>query len=396
MIAYVSGSLGLSTAFWRLGFWLASMVIGYTLAGYPALLWLLAHSSKRKDHAPDDACSMTLIICAHNEAASLEAKLEATLALRYAPERLQIIVASDGSSDATNAITQSFSSRGVELLHIARQMGKTHAQNAAVLIARGEILVFSDATTRYHPDALRFLAGNFADEEVGAVSGQYFYEDSTRTSPNAAGAAAYASYDNSLRNAQSQLGSICGCCGCIYALRRTLYTALEDHLISDLVQPLHIIRQGYRVTFEPRALAWETSSASSKIEFRMRVRVVARAVTGLLSVGRLLLPWHGIWIAMQLWSHKVLRWILPISLLVLFDCSIALRQDSKFYQAVLALQLALYGLALLTLVFPVHRMSRLLGVPLYFCTVNAAAIAGLLQYVRGKRHVVWSPERGTS
>lgn len=372
------------------------MLIGYTLAGYPALLWFLAHFRKRKVATPDDGFSITLIICAHNEAASLEAKLQASLALHYAPQRLQIVVASDGSSDATDAIAQSFSSRGVELLRIPCQMGKTHAQNAAVLLARGEILVFSDATTRYHPDALRFLAGNFVNQEIGAVSGQYFYEDSESISPNASGAAAYASYDNSLRNLQSQLGSICGCCGCIYAVRRTLYTPLEDHLISDLVQPLHILRQGYRVTFEPRALACELSSASSKIEFRMRVRVVARAVTGILSVRQLLLPWHGLWMAMQIWSHKVFRWFLPLLFLILFGCSVSLRHYATFYQAVLALQLVLYGLALLTLVLPVHRLFRFLGVPLYFCTVNAAAFAGLLQYIRGKRHVVWSPERGTT
>ncbi|MHB1698765.1 MAG: glycosyltransferase family 2 protein [Acidobacteriaceae bacterium] len=373
-------------------FWLCIALIAYTYVGYPLLLRVLAALIRRPLPEPSEEPTLTLLICAHNEAASIREKILDTLALHYPPGQLQILVASDGSTDETDEIVSSFAGQGVRLVRIPQQAGKTHAQNIAVQQASGDVIVFSDATTRYHPDALRYLAGHYEDPHIGAVSGSYLYLDPSHTSATGVGAKAYASYDNTIRNLQSRVWSISGCCGCIYSVRRALYTPLADDIISDLVQPLHILHQGYRVAFEPRAIASESSTASPRREFSMRVRVMARAVAGLLSVPDLLLPWNSPWIALQLWSHKLLRWMVPLFLAGLFFSSACLLQ-SPFYGAVFLLQALFYATAILTWLFPLHRHWRPLGLPLYFCTVNLAIVGGLIQLMRGHRYTIWSPER---
>ncbi len=373
-------------------FWLCVAMIVYTYVGYPILLRILASFIRRSLPEPSEEPAITLLICAHNEAGSIGEKLRDSLALRYPSDKLQILVASDGSTDETDEIVSSFADQGVSLVRILRQSGKTHAQNVAVHQSRGEIIVFSDATTRYHPDALRYLAGQYEDKQVGAVSGSYVYVDASRNSPTGAGAQAYASYDNTIRRLQSQVWSISGCCGCIYSVRRALYTPLADDIISDLVQPLHILRQGYRVSFEPRALAWESSTVSPRREFSMRVRVVSRALAGLLSVPQLLLPWRSPWTAFQLWSHKLLRWIVPLFLVGMFSSS-AFLLHSPFYRAAFLAQALFYSVAFLTWLVPFHRGWRTLSLPLYFCTVNLAIVGGLIQLLRGNRYTIWNPER---
>lgn len=374
-------------------FWSSLALVFYTYAGYPLILRVLAIFIRRRIPQSNAEPSLTLLICAHNEGASIEAKLESSLALNYPKNKIQILVASDGSTDTTDDIVRNFMDRGIKLIRIENQAGKTHAQNIAVQYATGEIIVFSDATTIYHPDALRFLAANFADPKIGAASGCYAYNDPTSVSPNKSGARAYSTYDNAVRNLQSRVWSISGCCGCIYAVRRCLYTPLEAHIISDLVQPLHVLKQGYRVVLEPRALAWEAATSSAAREFSMRVRVVSRALTGLASVDGIMSPWPHLWLALQLWSHKLLRWAVPLLLLVLLLSS-SLLLERPFYGIVFAVQMAFYATALLTALAPIlSRRWRILNLPLYFCTVNAAAVGGFVQFLRGRRYTIWLPQR---
>lgn len=377
-------------------FWVAFALVVYAYAGYPVLLWLLALVRRRtsQTRAVVDL-DLTLLICAHNEAQHIGAKLEECLALNYPKDRLQILVASDGSTDGTDEIVQQFAPRGVELVRIPRQHGKTHAQNVAAKCARGRVIVFSDATARYNADALQYLAGRFSDARVGAVSGAYVYHDPSQLSPTDLGARAYAGYDNRLRDLQGRVSTITGCCGCIYAVRRDLYTELDPRIISDLVQPLHVLRQGYRVAFEPRAVAWETATASVHREFSMRVRVVARAIAGLATVSCLLVPWRHPWVSLQLWSHKLLRWSVPLLMVAMFSASLWLAR-SPLYRMLFVAQVVFYVDALLALMIPLRGVWKPLTLPLYFCTINTAAVAGMLQYLRGNRYTVWQPDRETA
>jgi cellulose synthase/poly-beta-1,6-N-acetylglucosamine synthase-like glycosyltransferase len=373
-------------------FWLSAGLIGYIYLGYPMLLWLISLFIRASEPAPSKEFSITLMITAHNEESSIEEKLRNTLALNYPRERLQILVVSDGSSDATDSIVKQFVADGVELIRIPKQLGKTHAQNIGVQSARGDLIVFSDATTHYVQDALSLIAGNYTDPRIGAVSGRYLYIDSTRSSSMGSGAQAYAGYDNTVRHLQSKIWSITGCCGCIYSVRRSIYTSLSANIISDLVQPLHVLKQGFRVVFEPRAIASESSTSSPAKEFSMRARVITRALRGFLSVSELLLPWRFPWIAFQIWSHKLLRFSIPLFLLGMFSSSAALL-NIPMYRAVFGLQILFYAFALLASAFPLHHKWRPLGVPLYFCTINAAAVAAVFQLIRGQQYTVWSPER---
>jgi len=367
--------------------------IGYAYFAYPLLMTLISALVPRRRSVPVDDLGLTLIIAAHNEEAGIREKLEATLRLDYPHENIQILVASDGSTDRTNQIVREFQDRGVELLEVHDRMGKTNAQNKAVLQARHPILVFSDATTRYDANALQYLAGAYHDPRVGAVSGRYDYFDPTAGSPAGTGSAKFWNLENSIKRAQSRIHTLSGCCGCIYSVRRDLYTPLAPHTISDLVQPLHVLLQGYRVAFEEGAHAWEESTRTASDEFRMRVRVATRGMMGLLSVPQLLLPWKFPWIAFQLWSHKISRWSIPLFLACLF-IGTALMASNQAFLLLLSMQILFYGWALASLVIPALRHSRLLSLPLYFCTINTAFLLGIINAVRGRHFNVWQPVRG--
>jgi glycosyltransferase involved in cell wall biosynthesis len=379
---------------WMLLFWICAALVTYAYVGYPALLWIVTRFKKAEPLPPSTAPSLTLLIAAHNEAVQIGRKLAESLALNYPKKKLQILVTSDGSTDETVAIVQSFACQGVELVIVPQQAGKTNAQNIAMRHAKGEIVVFSDATTEYHPDALRYLASAFADTSVGAVSGRYAYFD-IKSSSVGEGSKAYAGYDNWLREMQSKTGSLTGCCGCIYAIRRKLYTPLAPDIISDFVEPLHVLLQGAKVKFEPRALAREDVGHKADKEFAMRVRVIARAWKGLASVRGILAPWKHPWISLQLISHKLLRYAVPLLLIGILLSSWALR-DILAYRLVLMMELGFYGAALLAILFPALQKLRAFSLPMYFCVMNAAAFWGSVRFLCGKNYVTWKPQRESS
>ena len=373
-------------------FWASLIVLSYVYVGYPLLLALVSQLFIRKRPEADYLPFLSILIAAYNEEVDILDKIERTQALDYPLDKTEILVLSDGSTDRTDEIVKSVSSPGVRLIRLTERKGKTNAQNEGVKYARGEVLIFSDATTIYHPQALRYLASNYRDLRVGAVSGRYQYFDPESKSPTGLGSIAFWNYENFIKTMQSRIRTVSGCCGCIYSVRRILYTPLDPEVISDLVQPLHVIRKGYRVVFEDRALAYEKTTQSTSDEFWMRVRVVTRGIRGLLSISALMTPWKFGWVSFQLWSHKVLRWFVPFFLLLLLGSSIPLWQY-PLYRWFLLLQGSFYFVALISLFVPIHRIWKPLGVPLYFCTLNVAAFLSVVEVLRGKKYVVWETVR---
>ncbi len=373
-------------------FLLSLAALLYVYIGYPLLLVLISRFVRRR--LPEQNCApfLSILIAAYNEEAGIHKKLEQTLSLEYPPEKMEVIVLSDGSTDRTDEIVQSFNDPRIRLLHITGRMGKTNAQNEGVKHARGDVLVFSDATTIYHAEALRHLASNYMDGRVGAVSGRYQYFDPEGESPTGLGTVAFWNYENYIKMMQSRIRTISGCCGCIYSVRHEAYTALAPDVISDLVQPLHVIGQGYRVIFEDRALAYEETTQSTSEEFSMRVRVITRGIHGLLSVPSLLMPWKHGWVSFQLWSHKILRWLVPFFLLALL-CSNLFLLQLPFFRLFFLVQVGFYLISMLSLFVPVQRVWKPLGIPLYFCTLNAAAFCSVLEVLRGKKYVIWETVR---
>lgn len=373
-------------------FWLSLGVLLHVYAGYPLLLAVISLFTKRPKASLGYFPKISVLIAAYNEEAGIQRKIESTLALDYPLDKLEIIVLSDCSTDRTDDLVRGFADPRVRLLRAPTRKGKTNVQNLGAEAAQGEVLVFSDATTIYHPLALQYLACNYADPKVGAVSGRYQYFDPQGKSPTGLGMIAFWNYENYVKTMQSHIRTISGCCGCIYSVRRLAYTPLPPEIISDLVQPLWTIQKGYRVVFEDRALAYEETTKSSAEEFSMRVRVVTRGIRGILSVPALLNPLKYGWVSFQLLSHKVLRWLIPFFLLLLLISSVVL-WDQPVFHVVFLLQVLFYGFVLLTLFIPLHRIWKPLGIPLYFCMLNLAALCSILEVVRGRKYIVWETVR---
>lgn len=366
--------------------------MGYAYIGYPLALFVIAAFFKVRKADLGYTPSISVLITAYNEDAGIRRKLEQTIALDYPPEKLEIVVVSDGSTDRTDQIVESFPDSRVRLVRVTDRKGKTNAQNIGVSQCSGEVVVFSDATTIYHSESLRYLAANYVDPKAGAVSGRYQYFDRSGVSSTGVGSIAFWSYENLIKYFQSKIYSLTGCSGCIYSVRRSLYTPLPAEALSDVVEPLTVLRQGYRVYFEERALAYEETTRGHSEEFRMRVRVVSRGIAAILSMRELLKVWRYGWISFQLISHKILRWLVPVYLMGIFFSS-AVLYEFPVFRYLFFLQLAFYGFAAITLIAPLHRRWSALGIPLYFCTVSLAALFSIVNSIRHRKYVTWETVR---
>jgi cellulose synthase/poly-beta-1,6-N-acetylglucosamine synthase-like glycosyltransferase len=370
----------------------AAALLFYVYIGYPLLLAMLGLFFRRPRTKTGYTPSISVLIAAYNEEAAIRRKIEQTLSLEYPADKLEILVVSDGSTDRTDEIVESVPDPRVRLLRMKARGGKTNGQNEGVKHCRGEIIVFSDATAIYHTKALLYLASHYSDPNVGAVSGRYKYFDPEDSSSTGLGSVAFWNYENMIKLLQSRIGTLTGCSGCIYSVRRSNYVPLWPDACSDLVQPLCIVRNGYRVAFEDRALAYEETTKNASQEFRMRVRVATRGMRGLLSVPHLLQPWRNGWTSFQLFSHKLLRWMVPVFLILLFAGSAA-NLDVTLFRLLFAAQVLFYGVCLFNLLIPLHRRWKLLGIPLFFCTLNAAALVSILEVLRGHKFTTWDPIR---
>jgi len=368
-------------------------LIAYASVGYPALIFLLSRLRERPVRKADILPSVSVIIAAYNEEADIGRKIEETLALEYPREKLEVIVASDCSTDRTDEIVQTYAGHGVILHRQRERLGKTMAQNSAAEVSSGEVLVFTDATTGYRPDALRKIVRCFADAEVGCVSSQLVYVDRNETAVGR-GCRSYFSYEHFLREAESRLGSMIGVTGCLYAVRRSAYTPLEHDMCSDFVIASEIHKKGLRTVEEPEAISIEDTNRKSRDEFRMRVRIMEQTMSALsryrevLSIRR-----HGVF-AFQMFSHKVLRYSVSVFLLVALISNLMIVNRSGFYQVAIALQMALYGSALAGRVLAhFNARSGALALPYYFVLANLAIIVAFAKHIRGENYVVWEPLR---
>ena len=353
---------------------------------------LLGAIGNRQVDRQDVTPTVTFLITAYNEQRDIAGKLEQTLALDYPQDKLDILVASDGSTDRTDEIVRQFEDRGVRLLRVEGRVGKTATQNEAVKHATGEIVVFSDATTRYESDAVLRLVRNYADPRVGAVSGRYEYHDPSDASTGP-GTILFWKYENLVKSMQTRVHTITGCCGCIYSVRRGLYVPLPTDIISDLVQPLKIVEQGYRIVFEKEAIAYEETTEGAVEEFSMRVRVITRGMHGLIHMKSLLNPLRYPLISFQLFGHKVARWLVPLFGIGMLVCSSFLLDQMLYRIAFIGMVLVLVMAAVGALADMAGKCPRLLRLPLYFIVVNFASVAAMWQVFVGVKAATWETVR---
>lgn len=364
----------------NLVFWLLLVLSIYVYLGYPILLSLLSALVAKKVNKGAIAPHISLIIAAHNEEKDIAKKLEDSLGLDYPRDKYEIIVVSDGSVDKTNEIVVSFQDKGVKLLALSERKGKTSAQNEAVKTAQGDILIFSDATTVFQQDTIKQMVNNFADNTVGGVGAELVYVNKNKTAVGE-GTGLYWKYEKYLRKKESDISSLIGVSGCAYAIRKDLYENIDPSLISDFVVAQMVYSKGRRVVFEPAAIVFEETNSETKEEFKMRVRVATRSLYGLWYMRKLLNPFkYGIY-AIQLISHKVLRYLMPVFLILLFLTNILLLAHGVGYQLLFGTQVIFYISAAIG------------GMPRYFCTMNLALLVAMINFLRGEKNITWQPVR---
>jgi len=373
--------------------WGALVVAAYVYVGFPALIYALATIRPRPVKKAPYEPTVSFIIAAYNEEKAIAEKLENTLALDYPRDRLEILVASDGSTDRTDEIVVTQFAGEATLVAVPGRGGKTLAQNRTVEHARGEILVFSDATTVYRPDTLRKLMENFADPEIGCVSG-WVVMGVEQESTIHRGRAAYADYEQWLRVYESRFASILGACGAVYSVRRSLYTNLPADVTSDFSQVVKVVEQGYRAVIEPDAVVFEAGEGNAiRDELERRTRVATRGLRGQYYVRHFFNPLRHPWFFFQTLSHRLLRWAVPLFMIVAFVANLFLL-DRPLYRVLFMCQLACYLAAALGYFLERRgRRIRVLHIPLYFCVINLAPLLALRSLLRGDKKVVWETRR---
>jgi cellulose synthase/poly-beta-1,6-N-acetylglucosamine synthase-like glycosyltransferase len=371
----------------------AMAIIAFIYAGYPALMLALSIILKRPVRRDDITPRVSVIIAAYNEERDIEAKLKNTLALDYPRDRMEIIVASDCSTDQTDDIVRSFGPQGVILRQQPERFGKTVAQNRAVKSSSGEILVFSDATTMYEPDAIRKIVRGFADPEVGCVAGQLIYANSS-SSAVGDGCRSYWGYEKFLKRCESHAGSLVGVSGCLYAVRRICHARLASDMIDDFVIATEIHLQGLRTVYEPEAIAVEAANRRGRDEFRMRVRVINQTLSALHRYRHTLNPFRHRMFAFQMIAHKALRYAIPFPLIAALVASGLASGSVLWLRLAFIGQLALYGAAIAGLVRERRKINLgFLSLPYYFALTNVASMVAFWKALRGDTYIVWEPIR---
>ncbi len=369
-------------------FWAAAVLLAQTYFLYPLWLLLLSRLRPARRRPPPRARvwpTVSLVVAAHDEAACIEEKLRNSFQLGYPPDRLEVLIGSDGSTDGTDDLVRAYPDARVHL-SAAPRAGKTTVLNRCIPGARGEIVVLSDANTRIEPDALRPLVRHFEDPEVGAVCGRLQLYNPTRAEYEES---AYWKYESWLKALEGTQGAVVGANGGLYAIRRELFTRLPPStIVDDFVIPLRLLDQGYRVLYEPEALASEETTEDYGREFGRRARIAAGNFQSLGLVPGLLSPFRG-FPAFAFWSHKVLRWCAPALMLIALAANVALL-DEPFYRVTMAAQVGFYALALLGSVsVGPSVVRRISGVAYYFVTMNLAIAVGFWRFLRNSQAAAW-------
>ncbi|HUG06688.1 MAG TPA: glycosyltransferase family 2 protein [Candidatus Limnocylindria bacterium] len=369
----------------------AAAVTVWIYFGYPLLMWILASLRPRPVAKADVTPFATLVVPVYNEQDVVGRKIENSLSLDYPPDRLEILFISDGSTDRTVEIIRAAQRAEIRLLELPRS-GKAAALNAGAEYARGEILVFTDANVDLEPRALRILARSFADPSVGGVSGRKKYIVRRGSDTTEVGENLYWRWDQWQKELESAAGSIFAADGTLYAIRRSLYVPIHDPAqADDIAISTRVVLQGFRLTIDPEAVAFEEAPAEGRDEFRRKVRVTNHSVRALLNLGPAL--WTSGFYSVELLSHKLVRHLIPFFLVVLIAATAWLARDAFAFRVLLLLQVAFYGLAVAGTLLRRRRLGsvRIFSIPYYFCLVNAAALFGVLSILRGRRVREWTP-----
>ncbi|HWY20177.1 MAG TPA: glycosyltransferase family 2 protein [Candidatus Acidoferrum sp.] len=369
-------------------FWGAAFLIAYTYAGYAGWLWLQSRLWPWPVLRAQQEPNVSIVMVVRNEERWLESKVRNLLELDYPPERFQIVIVSDGSTDRTEAILREHANNPrVQAVMNQLGRGKACGLNDALQWAHGDIVVFTDARQKIEAGALRLLLESFADPGVGCVSGELMLGD-PGAGETGQGMGLYWRIEKGVRELESASGSVVGATGALYAVRRELLTTVPPGtILDDVYVPLHVVRQGRRVVFEPRARAWDAPDLGGAVEFARKVRTLSGNYQ-LLQLAPWVLTVHNP-VLFRFVSHKLLRLAVPFALAAMLAASLLL--NAPVYRVALILQLAFYGLGLLALARLVKAggIGRAADAAGTFVLLNTAAVVAFANFL-ARRNAAWS------
>lgn len=377
----------------KIAFWAAAAGLVYTFAGYPILMRLLTRGRSREIAPPGSGepalPRVAAVIVACNEERRIADRIRNLQSSEYPAELLEICVVSDGSTDATVAIARAVGGERLRLIERPNRSGKAAGLNAALAEINAPIIVFSDARQRFTPETIRILAGHFADPQVGAVSGSLEIDPSQGGIGQ--GIDAYWKLERQLRADEALLDSCIGCTGAVYAIRRALFTPLpEDTVLDDVVIPMRIATQGFRVLHEPRAIAYDPQQLNPEAELLRKRRTLAGNFQMLFRYPAWLLPWRNrLW--WQLISHKYLRLAAPALLLQALLSALA-ASVTPLYRLKLSGQILFYLLAVVGLLAPGLR-SRFVTLPAAFVFLNWTTVRAFFDFLTRKELHKWGGKK---
>lgn len=375
-------------------FWVAVALILYTYIGYLAFLKVIALFCKKSIQALPYTPHITLLISAYNEADVIENKIKNTLSLNYPKDKLEIIIVSDASFDDTDRIVLDYANKGIKLKRFEGRIGKTACLNKVLPSVQGEIVVFSDANSHYHENAILNIAMNFSDRDVGCVTGWTRYT-SKEGDQDVGSIGLYARIEKSIKIAETSLGSCIGADGAIFAIRKGCYSQLNDYDINDFVIPLNVVSKGYRTVFDENVYCIEASAEDLLGEFKRQVRITNRTIRALWNNRHLFSMPRYKFFSIQLISHKLFKFMSPLFIIVVTASNIASISHGFFYQVVLTFQICVYIFA----TFPeslfkkntiVQKLHSFLKTFLY---INIAMGKGWFTYMKGEDFVTWKSSR---
>lgn len=385
--------------------WLAIGVVFFSYAGYGVVLFLLIKIKRLifgkftpPQYEEENLPEVTFMVAAYNEESWIEEKIRNTLALDYPADKLRFYFVTDGTNDGTNEKIVRFpTSRRIELFFQPERRGKIAAVERAMEFVETPITVFTDANTDINPQAIRQMVRHFANPKVGAVAGEKRVRMGERDDAGAS-EGLYWKYESLLKKWDSELYSVVGAAGELFALRTDLYQPVEkDTLIEDFVMTMRIAKRGYKVVYEPNAYAAESKSASVGEELKRKIRISAGGLQAVWRLRALLnflpSPLGFGCLSFQYISHRVLRWTLAplfLPLIFLANMLIVLRGGGLYYECLFGAQILFYFAATLGWILETKQLKvKVLFVPYYFCMMNYSVYMGFMRLVKGRQSVVW-------
>ncbi|MFH0775500.1 MAG: glycosyltransferase family 2 protein [bacterium] len=367
---------------------LSVICILHTYILYLLIIIVLSKFAKKVKQDESFLPSVSLLIVAYNEEKIIQRKIENSLALDY--PRLEIIIASDGSTDKTNEIALRYKEKGIILKGLPRT-GKVSALNNTIPDAKGEIIVLSDANVMYKEDAIRRLICNFADSSVGGVSGNVMILK-TEKATYGKGEGIYSRYEKYIQKKESQISSVIGVDGGMYAICKRLFRPIPKYIIlDDFANVVNIIKQGYRVIYEEKAIGYEDTAEGSKGEFIRRIRISGGGFQMLLKNTLGIFLFNHPFLLFQFISHKLFRWFTPFFLLIFLITNLILINACSIYKICLFFQLLFYLFALIGWLFKLR--VKPFSIPFYFCLIQVASLIGFYKALTGKLRVTWTKGR---